>query len=73
MVFVGFSHAYDYISQEYILQVLETMEFPPNFVSLVAILMIEQQGRVLVNGDLSPVFEVNNGGNRVILCFLSYT
>ena len=33
----------------------------------------EQQGRVLVNGDLSPVFEVNNGGKQGDLCFLSYT
>ena len=62
MVFVDFSHAYDYNSQEYILQVLETMDFLPNFISPVATLMNEQQGRVLVNGDLSPVFEVNNGG-----------
>ena len=64
MVFVDFSHPYDYISQEYILQVLETMYFPPNFTSLVATLMNEQHGRVLVNGDLSPVFEVNNGGKQ---------
>jgi hypothetical protein len=62
MVFVDVSHAYGYISQECILQVLETMDFPSNFVSLVATLMNEQHGRVLVNGDLSPVFEVNNGG-----------
>ena len=73
MVFVDFSHAYDYISQEYILQVLETMDFPLNFISLVATLMNEQQGRVLVNGDLSPVFGVNSGGGRATLCFLSYT
>ena len=64
MVFVDFSHAYDYISQEYILKVLETMNFPQNFIDLVATLMNEQKGRVLVNGDLSPEFEVNNGGKQ---------
>ena len=64
MVFVDFSHAYDYISQEYILQVLETMFFPPDFISLVATLMNEQKGRGLVNGDLSQEFEVNNGGKQ---------
>ena len=64
MVFVDFSHAYAHISQEYILQVLEAMDFPPNSINLVATLVNEQQGRVLVNGDLPPVFEVNNGGKQ---------
>ena len=58
-----YSHEYDYISQEYISQ--ETMDFPPNFISLAATLMNEQKGRVLVNGDLPPEFEVNEW-NRLL-------
>ena len=73
VVFVDFSHAQDHISQGYTLRVLETTDSPPNFISLVATLMNEQKGRVLVNGDLSPEFEVNRGGGKAILCFLSYT
>ena len=64
MVFVDFSHAYDYISQEYIIAVMETMNFPPNFIGVIKTLMANQTGRVLVNGDLSPEFQVNNGGKQ---------
>ena len=66
MLFVDFFHAYDYISQEYIIriQVLNTMNFPANFINLVTTLMKDQKGRVLVNVYLSPEFEVNSGGKQ---------
>ena len=64
MVFIDFAHAYDFISQEYILEVLETMDFPDNFCNLIRVLMANQDGRVLVNGDLSPYFKVENGGKQ---------
>ena len=60
MVFVDFSHAYDYISQEYILQVLATMDFSPNFISLVATLTNEQKGRVLHSPPSHPPSQVAN-------------
>ena len=61
---MDFAHAYDYISQEYILAILDKLKFPPEFVNIVEMLMHNQTGRVLVNGDLSPSFEVNNGGKQ---------
>ena len=64
LVFVDFAHAYDYISQEYILEVMIKLDFPLKFVSIVKMLMNKQTGRVLVNGDLSPEFNVDNGGKQ---------
>jgi exonuclease III len=64
LVFVDFAHAYDYISQEYILAILHKLKFPPAFVDIIEMLMHNQTGRVLVNGDLSPTFTVDNGGKQ---------
>ena len=61
---IDFAHAYDYISQEYIMEILNEFEFPPEFLNIVQLLMKNQKGRVLVNGDLSPIFDVENGGKQ---------
>ena len=31
LIFIDFAHAYDYISQEYIIAILEAMNFPSSF------------------------------------------
>ena len=64
LLFIDFAHAYDYISQEFIMAVLEEMEFPHTFINAIKTLMTKQTGRVIVNGDLSPPFPVNNGGKQ---------
>ena len=58
------AHAYDYISQEFILEILAAMDFPESFIEAIKTLMRDQKGRVIINNDLSPLFEVNNGGKQ---------
>ena len=64
LLFLDLAHAYDYISQEFIMNILETMDFPWSFRNAVATLMNQQYGRVIVNGDLSPVFPVKMAVSR---------
>ena len=64
MLFIDFAHAYDFVSQDYIISVLETMQFPPVFIRLVALSMKDQYGRVIVNGDLTDKFPIRNGGKQ---------
>ena len=64
LLFIDFPAAYDFISQEYIIEAIEQLEFPEKFVNVVKMMMKNQSGRVLVNGDLSPGFDVNNGGKH---------
>ena len=64
LAFLDLAHAFDYISQEFILETLQAMNFPNNFIKAVSTLMTLQEGRVMVNGDLSPPFPVDNGGKQ---------
>ena len=64
LLFIDFAHAYDYISQEFILKVMEKMNFPANFTNLLQTMFAEQKGKVIVNKDTSPIFPVNNGGKQ---------
>ena len=64
LVFIDFAHAYDYISQDYILRVLEALDTPPSLLNLIQMMMNSQSGRVIVNNDLSPLFPVDNGGKQ---------
>ena len=64
LLFLDYAHAYDYVSQDYIITVLETMNFPPALVRLIALSMRDQTGRVIVNGDLTDSFRVRNGGKQ---------
>jgi hypothetical protein len=64
LLFLDLAHAYDYISQEFIMKILETMKFPLIFRQAIETLMKEQTGRCIVNGDLSPSFTVDNGGKQ---------
>ena len=64
LMFIDFAHAYDYISQEYILETLPVLGFPPVLCKAIKILMTSQKGRVIVNGDLTDIFEVANGGKQ---------
>ena len=58
VLFLDLAHAYDYISQDFILTVMHTMNFPKALICAVKTLMTNQSGRVLVNNDLSPSFPV---------------
>ena len=64
LLFLDYAHAYDYVSQDYSVTVLETMNFPPALISLIALSMSDQLGRVIVNGDLTDSFRVGNGGKQ---------
>ena len=64
LLFIDFAHAYDYISQEFIIAVLEAMNFPENFIGALKLAMTGQTGQVIVNGDLTAEFEINNGGKQ---------
>ena len=64
MVFLDFAHAYDYISQEYILKVLEALDFPSPLLNAIKMMMKDQSGRVIVNNDLTHKFKVMNGGKQ---------
>ena len=64
LLFLDFAHAYDFISQEYILAVLTAMNFPESFITTLKLQMTAQTSRVMVNGDLTDAFEVNNGGKQ---------
>jgi len=66
LLFVDFAHAYDYISQEYIIAILEALNFPSIFISALRLSMNNQFGQVIVNGDLTRPFPILNGGSRVI-------
>ena len=63
-MFIDFAHACDYISQECVVATLRAFDFPESFIGLIEMLMKNQTGRVIVNGDLSPEFNVNNGGKQ---------
>jgi hypothetical protein len=60
LLFLDFAHAYDYISQEYIMEVLEALCFPKSLVNAVKMTMTAQFGRVIVNNDLTHRFDVLN-------------
>jgi Reverse transcriptase (RNA-dependent DNA polymerase). len=64
LLFIDFAHAYDYISQEYIIRVLEEMKFPQSFLNAIKMTMTNLSARVIINGDLSPRFPVDNGGRQ---------
>ena len=64
VLFLDLAHAYDYISQDFIIKVLEIMKFPNIFIRAIKTMMAGQSGRCLVNGDLSPEFTVDNGGKQ---------
>jgi hypothetical protein len=69
LLFIDFAHAYDYISQEFIIRVLEGMKFPQSFLNAIKMTMTNLSARVIINGDLSPRFPVNNGGRQGDLFF----
>ena len=64
LLFLDFAHAYDFISQEYIFEVLEAMQFPLELLKIIKISMMNQVGRVIVNSDLTHTFKVDNGGKQ---------
>jgi exonuclease III len=64
LLFLDFAHAYDYISQEYILEVLGALDFPPSLLNAIKMMMTDQTGRVIVNNDLTWKFNVLNGGKQ---------
>jgi exonuclease III len=64
LLFLDFAHAYDYISQEYILEVLKVLDFPPSLLNAIKMMMTDQKGRVIVNNDLTYKFDVLNGGKQ---------
>jgi hypothetical protein len=64
LLFIDFTAAYDYISQDYIMTVLRTMQFPTCFLDAIEMTMYNQKGKVIVNQDLSPEFPVDNGGKQ---------
>ena len=61
---IDFEQAYTYLSQEYILAVLEAMNFPSLFLKALELSFKDQTGRVIVNGDLTERFPVDNGGKQ---------
>ena len=64
LVFLDFAHAYDFISQEYILAILNKMNFPANLINIIKTTMTNQKGKVIVNGDLTVTININNGGKQ---------
>ena len=64
LLFIDFAHAYDYISQDFIIAILEAMNFPSRFINSFKLSMTEQTGQVIVNGDLTDKFDINNGGKQ---------
>ncbi len=64
LLFVDFAHAYDFISHEFILAVLEAMNFPPAFLAGIRLAMESQVGQVIANGDLTQAFPILNGGKQ---------
>ncbi len=64
LMFVDFAHAYDYISQEYIISILEALNFPEIFIAALRLSMTDQLGQVIVNGDLTTPFPILNGGKQ---------
>ena len=64
IIFLDFAHAYDYISQDYIMAVLAALNFPNSILNAISMMMKDQYGRVIVNNDLTHKFPVNNGGKQ---------
>ena len=64
IIFLDFAHAYDYISQDYIMAVLTALNFPNSLLNAIHMMMKDQSGRVIVNNDLTHKFPVNNGGKQ---------
>ena len=64
LMFVDFAHAYDYISQDYIICILEALNFPEIFIAALRLSMTDQLGQVIVNGDLTAPFPILNGGKQ---------
>ena len=64
LLFVDAAHAYDYLSQEFLLAVLKAMKFPPLLMRAIELQMSSQVGQVMVNGDLTEPFPVTNGGKQ---------
>ena len=64
IIFLDFAHAYDYISQEYVMAVLTALNFPSSLLNAINMMMKDQTGRVIVNNDLTHKFPVNNGGKQ---------
>ncbi len=53
IIFLDFAHAYDYISQEYVMAVLTALNFPSSLLNAINMMMKDQTGRVIVNNDLT--------------------
>ena len=53
--------AFDSVSHDYLIKVLETYGFPPEFIAVVKVLYANLQATVQVNGFLSKEFRVLNG------------
>ena len=64
LLFLDYAHAYDYISQEYVLTVLQALNMPGALINIVATLMAGQIGSAIVNLNLTKPFKVDNGGKQ---------
>ena len=61
IVFLDMKKAYDKLSHDFILKVLETMEFPPYFIDAVRLLITNGVSLIMVNGVLSDVVALGSG------------
>ncbi len=61
IVFLDMKKAYDKLSHDFLLRVLEKMEFPPYFTDAVRLLLTNCQSALVINGFVSRFFELLAG------------